>query len=237
MAFRSHRGALAAALIACAGPAAALSLGMVDTFEAGADAGWAAGPAIIVPPTVVPNGGAGGAGDGYLAVVALGGAGANSRLAVIAGAQWAGDYLAAGVNRITMDVSNLGSTPLHLRLWLAGPPGASAVSSQAVALAAGADWTAVSFALDTSALQGQVAATLGDVRQLRLFHATAPAFPGAAVVGTLGLDNVTAVPEPAAAWLTLAGLAVIAGSRWRRRGAACLTDRAAPAPLHQEDRS
>jgi MYXO-CTERM domain-containing protein len=217
MAIRSHRGALAAALIACAGPAAALSLGMVDTFEAGANAGWAAGPAIIVAPAVVPGGGPGGASDGYLAVVALGGSGANSRLAVIAGPQWSGDYLAAGVNRITMDVSNLGSTTLNLRLWLQGPLGASAVSSDAVALAAGADWTAVSFALDASALVGQVAATLGNVQQLRLFHATSPAFPGAAVVGKLGLDNVTAVPEPSALWMAVAGLAAIAASRWRRR--------------------
>ncbi len=58
---------------------------------------------------------------------------------------------------------------------------------------------------------------LGDVRQLRLFHGSSASFPGEAIAATLGLDNVTAVPEPAAAWLLLPGLAALIG--WRRRPA------------------
>ena len=115
---------------ALAAPAWALSLGMTDTFAGGADGGWSTGVASIAPPVVVADGGPAGTGDGYLRLTSLGGAGASSKLSAIAGAQRTGDYLAAGVDRITLDLLNLGRTDLSLRLWLSGlrawprcPPG------------------------------------------------------------------------------------------------------------------
>lgn len=216
---RPRCAAVAASLAWMLGtPAWALSLGMTDTFELGADGGWTTGAASLVPPVVVAGGGPAGAADGFLQLSSLGGAGASSKLTVIAGAQWTGDYVAAGVNRITLDLNNLGATDLSLRLWLSGPLGATAVSTSAVLLPAGSGWTHASFALDTSALSGDAAAVLPGVQQLRLFHGTSATFPGEALAATLGVDNVTAVPEPAATWLLLPGLAVLIGLR--RRAAA-----------------
>ena len=218
MGISSIRWWVASALAITALQAAALSPGMADTFESGADGGWSAGPASVAPPSVVSSGGPSGAGDGYLVLTALGGAGASSRLTAIAGPQWAGDYLSAGVDRISMDLKNLGSSTLNLRLWLAGPLGASALSFEAVTLATGSNWTAISFSLAPGALSGQALAVLADVQQLRLFHGTSAGFPGEPIVAALGVDNVSAVPEPATAWLLLAGLATAGALRRRRPG-------------------
>lgn len=208
-----------AAVVVGASPAHAITAGMTDTFQAGADGDWGAGAASIESPVVVADGGPQGSGDGYLLLTSLGGVGASSRLTAIAGPQWSGNFLAAGVDRITLDVSNLGATELDLRLWLAGAAGVTALSAVAVSVPAGGGWMPISFSLDAGALAGQPLSTLAGVLEMRLFHASTPGFPGEAIVASLGIDNVTAVPEPAPAWLLLAGLAFIGARRWpRRRG-------------------
>ena len=210
---------VSAAVTALATPAAAITLGIADTFQSGADGGWSAGLASANRPTVVASGGPAGAGDGYLRISAPGGQGAGSRLTAIAGAQWSGNYLAAGVDAITLDIQNLGNTTLQLRLWLAGPAGSTALSSTAVVVPAGSGWTQARFALDASALTGSVPtalATLADVQQLRLFHSSTAAFPGEAIAAALGVDNISAVPEAPAAWLMVPGLLAIGALRKRR---------------------
>lgn len=210
------RQVAACSLVLAQAPAWSLNLGMVDTFQGGVDGGWTAGGAIIIPPTVIPTGGPAGDGDGYLKIVSTGGSGAGSRLAVISGGQWLGNYPAAGVDGITMDLNNLGSSELSLRLWMAGPLGVSALTT-AVSLPAGSGWQRVSFSLDAASMIGNPLATLASVQQLRLYHGTSAIFPGDPVVAQLGMDNVTAVPEPAAAGLLLAGLALLRA--WRGRPA------------------
>lgn len=216
MARRLQRWWVAAVTLASMGlalPAHALSLGMADTFEEGSDGGWSMGAASSIPAVVVNHGGPDGAGDGYLSLVAIGGVSANSRMTVIAGPQWAGSYTATGVNGITMDVRNSGSTDLDLRLRLEGPLGAFALSTGAVHVPAGSGWVSISFPLAPGDLTGQAVATLANAQQLRLFHSSTATFPGEPIVAALGVDNVTAVPEPAAAWLWLAGLAALAARR------------------------
>lgn len=197
-----------------ASAASAVVLGASDGFGNGSTDGWFSGAASPVPPVNVADGGPAGAGDGYLLATALGGSGPGSRLVVIGGPQWAGDYAAAGVDAITMDLRNFGSADLSVRLALFGGGGAG-VSVTPVLLPAGGDWQSVSFSLAPSALAGNLPG-LGAIAELRIFNGGLAQFPGDAMAGRLGIDNIAAVPEPAPAALLACGLALLA---WRARRA------------------
>jgi hypothetical protein len=227
----SIRHTLATAAIAAAatlvGPlaASALTIGQVDTFESGTTQGWVVSllgnpnPAL---PANIPTGGPAGAGDHFLQLTAVGGGGPGSRLTVINASQWAGNYPAAGVTAIAMDVRNLGASDLALRLLFEdpgfGPPNNTAVSTTAITLPAGGDWTHVVFpiaASDLSATLGSVDAALAGATAIRIFHSTTPSFPGAAIVAQLGVDNIRAVPEPGAAMMIALGIGGLALGRRR----------------------
>jgi hypothetical protein len=221
--------------LALTGPvrtASAVAIGIADTFEDGTTQGWvvAIGPmgaAHPVPPVNVATGGPEGADDNYLQLGAVGGIGAGSRLTAINATQWAGDYTALGVTSISMDVRNLGTSDLALRLFLEdplpGPPTNTAVTD-AVIVPSGADWTHVSFSvrpLDLVALMGSVDTLLGNVTVLRLFHGPDPLFPGPDIVTQLGVDNIVAngalaAPEPGTALLLVAAILALEIGRRRR---------------------
>jgi hypothetical protein len=57
------------------------------------------------------------------------------------------------------------------------------------------------------------------VGQLRILSSAAPDNRGEELVGTLGLDDITAVPEPSPGVLLGLGLAGLAVARPRRRAA------------------
>jgi hypothetical protein len=87
-----------------------------DDFEDGTTMGWFVGdPTHPAPPVNIATGGPAGAGDNYLQLVATGGGGAGGRLAVLNDAQWARDYLAAGIKAIVMAVNNFGPDEVTLR--------------------------------------------------------------------------------------------------------------------------
>ncbi|HQR54794.1 MAG TPA: PEP-CTERM sorting domain-containing protein [Burkholderiaceae bacterium] len=209
----------------------AVVIGQADTFEDGTTQGWQVGllgaphPA---PPVNVSDGGPLGAGDNYLRLTSVGGAGPGNRLAAINfAAQWAGDYATTGVTTISMDLKNFGSTELFIRLYLenptAGPPTDQAITT-ALVLPSGGNWTHVEFAVDAASLielAGDVSALLANVTALRIFHGPANAFPGPAVVAVLGVDNITAsraqtVPEPSALGLAMLGFVALLASRRNR---------------------
>jgi len=182
------------------------SVGQIDTFEDGTTNNWLVGllgaphPA---PPVNVPTGGPGGVDDNYLLLTAVGGSGPGNRLTVINPVQWTGDFIAAGIGGISMDVNNLGDSDLSLRLHLsdpiAGPPANAAISTNAVFVPAGSGWMSVYFSLlpaDLTAVAGDVNNALTNVTELRLFHSPAPGYPGPSVTASLGVDNITALPEP-----------------------------------------
>lgn len=222
---------LVASLVAM--PAAhAVSPGEIDTF-AGSLEGWFAGggPGGGVPPnppTLVAGGGPGGAGDSFMQLTASGLEGAGGRLVGMNASQWAGDYTAAGIAGIAMDLRNLGTTDLTVRLYLEdpipGPPVNEAVTTAGVPLPAGGGWTHAFFALDPgslTALMGDAATLLSNTTVLRIFSGADAAFPPEQVAGVLGVDNiqaVSAVPEPGIAALLVAGLGVV-GAFARRRAA------------------
>lgn len=223
-----------------AGEAAAITIDQIDTFEDGTTQGWFAGGGPLggsppVPPVNVSTGGPTGVGDNFLAVTATGGSGPGSRLVTMNASQWSGDFIAAGIGSISMNVINLGNSDLALRLLFedptGGPPTNSAVSHAAVSLAAGSGWQSVVFSIldaDLDALTGSVEGALRATTLMRLFHGPDAAFPPTSVTGVLGIDNIrahggrppttptTPVPEPSTWALGLVGLLVLTGARWRR---------------------
>lgn len=216
-------------------PTAAVAIPITpDTFEDETTMGWFVPGVSPNPPEVILTGGPSGVGDAYLDLTATGGGGAGSRLAVLNSSQWMGDYLAAGITAITMDVNNFGPEDLVLRLLFEnfgptpGPPTDLALTLAGVFVPAGSGWISVSFDLtNVGALLGTVGGALGDVDTLRIFHNPDPTFPGPnlgipTVIATLGVDNitavgdVTAVPEPGTLFLVGAGIAVASHLRRRR---------------------
>jgi hypothetical protein len=202
-----------------------------DTFEDGTTMGWGVPGPSPNPPFNSANGGPGGAGDAFLRLIANGSAGPGGRLVVINEAQWQGDYLAAGVTTIRMDVNNFTNTDLVLRLLfedfgaVPGPPVNLALTTTGVAVPGGSGWMSVEFDLtNLTTLIGTAAGALSDVNALRIFHNPAADFPGPGVgipviVAELGIDNIEAlraVPEPGLGALLLVAGAVAARRRYRR---------------------
>jgi hypothetical protein len=83
-----------------AGPAQ-VTLGQTDDFESGLQ-GWSYGLGRL--PDLVPDGGPTGAGDQYMRLTAGPALGGTARLTVFNRAQWLGNYIAAGVTAIEMDL-------------------------------------------------------------------------------------------------------------------------------------
>jgi hypothetical protein len=195
-------------------------LGQIDTFS-GSTLGWANG--VLAPdPAVIATGGPGGAGDSFLPVTSDG-SGASGRLTIFNRDQWTGNFLAAGVNAVEMDLKNFGSSPLSLRIALKssterGAPGFA--SSTPFVLAADGAWHHAMFLLDQADLTAvgsapALASLLANVAEFRILNAAAPRLNGDAVVGQIGIDNIkadtisaSAIPEPSA------GLLLAVGAGW-----------------------
>jgi hypothetical protein len=214
---------LAACLMGTPYASAAL-IGQVDDFEDGTTQGWVVGSlgaAHPNPPVNAASGGPLGADDNYLQLNAVGGQGAGSRLSVINLAQWSGDYTAAGISAISMDLRNLGSTDLSIRLYFENPTGGlptDTAVSDSVLLPSGSGWTNAEFRIDSlslTGLEGNVETLLANVTALRIIHSPLAEFPGFPIVAQLGVDNVTAVPEPSS--LGLLGLGLLGLLAWRKK--------------------
>jgi hypothetical protein len=113
--------------------------------------------------------------------------------------QWTGNYVAAGVDRITAQMANLGSTTLNMRIALRGGAGSTIYgSSSAAVLPADGLWHLVDFDLTTSALTNIGGAdtldqVLSSVTEVRLLSAIGgPSFMGDPIEATLGVDNIIA---------------------------------------------
>ncbi len=204
--------------------ASLLVLDQIDDFQGGTVANWAGGST----PSNQPNGQTG-AGDLFLRITSTAGPLGTFNLD-----QWAGDYLAEEIDQIEVDARNSsGSDPLSLRIVLFTPgcdQGGAActawTSTNAVALAANDTWTPVTFSLaeaDLTRVLGtdSYAASLANVERLLIRHDDgAPSTPGPTpipVTATLGIDNITAVPEPPGPLGLAAGAALLAAAHRRRR--------------------
>ena len=209
----------------------AISLGLEDLFTVNEENWFAGGlgppqQSPPVPPDQMPSGGPNGAGDGYLQVTASGGTGAGSRLVAMNADQWTGNYLAAGVNAISVDLRNLGSSDLTVRFLfenpLGGPPSDIGVTTFGAFLPAASGWMHFLFPIAPAELVpvdpgDNMTALLSNVTLLRIIHSI-DAGEADQVAGQLGVDNITAtvVPEPSTLLLFGSGLAATMTRRARR---------------------
>ena len=217
-------GFLAAAAVAVsmgAGSVLATPLpAQLNDFESGTTQGWTNGGGASDPSNVT-TGGPGGANDNFLRVTARGGSGAGSRLTSFNRAsQWIGNYVSAGVTSVEMDLKNLGTTPLVMRIGLQETAGTRFSSTTPFNLPADGLWHHAAFPINATSLtrtgSTPVATALTRINELRIMHSVSADFMGDPIVSSVGVDNIRAVPEPAAAgMLAIAGCAMIA--RRRRR--------------------
>lgn len=119
------------------------------------------------------------------------------------------------MNRLALQMANLGSSTLQMRFALRSAAGTIFCSSVATALLADGVWRTSAFDLTATAMTNlagseTLAQVLANAAELRLLSAaTGPAFNGDSIVATLGVDNITAtsipVPAPAITEFTIAG--------------------------------
>jgi hypothetical protein len=193
---------------------ATITLGQIDTFQDGTTMSWEEGLVSPNPPTNEPTGGPAGAGDRFLQNIASGPPlGPGSKQVVFNRDQWAGDYNAEGVDRIDAMMANFGANDLFVRLAIEGNFFQRYGSTSAVLLPASSGWQPVSFDLSAMSLitgTDPLATVLSGVSELRILSVqAAPAWEGDDVASTLGVDNITAAPEPGALALLACGAAMM----------------------------
>ncbi|MFN7020601.1 MAG: hypothetical protein ACK4WH_04635 [Phycisphaerales bacterium] len=135
--------------------------------------------------------------------------------------RWLGDYVGAGVTRIEMDLRNFTTQPLTIRIGLKqftgqGVPGYATSNAKAFILPADGRWHRAGFDLTDSdmvpingpfvSLTEVLSGGVNGFQELRIVHSLSPSLQGDNISGTMGIDNITAIPAPGAvAVLTLAG--------------------------------
>ena len=206
---------LMASVVATA-PAAAVTLGQLDDFQDGTTQDWGSGFQNTNPPVNAPDVGPEELGDDSLMITSTGGVGPGSKFVAFNEAQWKGDYLAAGVSMIVLDVKNIGSTTLQMRVALTdriplgGGGGVGVVTTLAVPVSPGSGWQTIELSIepgDLTPVQGaDVNTTLASVVQFRILSAVNPVFEGDSIPLQGLVDNIMAVPEPSALLLLAASL-------------------------------
>jgi hypothetical protein len=213
--------------LAVAGSAHAIVFGQVDDFQDGTLQGWDNGGAGAPPVLNINTGGPAGVNDNFMQVTSVGGTGPGRFLTVFNRSQWLGDYITTGVSAIEMDLRNLGTVNLTIRLAFKDGtgPGAAGYLSQGFSLAAGSGWQHFVFSINQATMTAVGAPApfnsffstgLGEARIIN--EAGTGNLNGDTVVAQLGVDNIHAVPEPSAVALTSIGgmLAFIAARRRKR---------------------
>lgn len=205
-----------AAALGTAAQAAGITLNSNDTFTDGTVMGWVGGT------TITNNaGGPGGAADRFLRVDANGGgSGPGSKVASHNGdPRWIGDYLGAGVTALQCDMRNEGSAALEMRVVLFGL-GTRYTSVSTVSLPVGGAWQTVTFPVGQSSLTQVLGSVpyndlIINVTGLMFRHDPGtPSSGGVSVNGTVGIDNIRAIPAPGAMGVLMLG--VLAARRRQR---------------------
>lgn len=246
MALRLCHGLIGAGLIVGSTVSAhSITLDAVQDFQDGLTGGWGAGSTFPNAPAVIPDLGPAGAGDFALQISTNGNpSGEGSRLVGLnSSSLWTGDYTAAGVTAITVDLSSPNNLPLNARFAVNGSGGRFVTTDVLVPAGTGV-WNNYTFSLEAASLLASggtdAAATLANVTELRLLHNPSPTHRGAVFgrtapfPGFLNADNLTAVPEPGASLLL--GLGSLAVLRRRQAWSGRPTGPRARGPENQRPR-
>ncbi|MDX2111800.1 MAG: hypothetical protein SFY80_16335 [Verrucomicrobiota bacterium] len=215
---------LTSALLIATHTAGAVAIGLTDNFESGTTLSWANGGAGIPQPANISTGGPSGANDNFLQLTADGSS-SGGKLIVFNRDQWLGNYVGLGVTKIDVDLKNFGTTPLTIRLAFKASAGGGSPGyvSAGFSLPVDSTWHHASFDLaqgNLTAIGSPATYTtfftsgLGEVRIIN--EALPLNLNGDTLVSQLGVDNITAIPEPnAMAMIALCGLAVLGMRRMR----------------------
>jgi len=102
---------------------------------------------------------------------------------------------------------------------MGGPPVDQAVTTMGVVLPTGSGWTHAVFALSPSSftvLSGGITPLLSNTTLVRIIDSPTPT-DAVPIIGTLGIDNVQAIPEPETYALMIAGLRALGFFAKRRK--------------------
>ena len=191
-------------LLAVSASAGAIMLGQIDTFTDGSLMGWGGG----AQPQNISTGGPDGAGDRFLQLTAYyrGGKNGGGSLAAFNTGQWSGNYQAAGVDLIEVDMRNQGTADLYMRWVFFDSLGDRFVSANAIFIPQDNTWRHYLFPLGPANMtrvlgSGTYAQMITSVTRGMFRHNPVPSSGGSYVVGgQIGIDNILAgaVPEPTA---------------------------------------
>ena len=211
--------------------AQAINFGQLDDFQDGTTQNWTNGGVPGAPPVVNVDGGPGGAGDRFIEVTSVSQPPGN-RLTTFNRDQWLGDYIAAGVTTIEMDLENLSDITLSIRIAFRADlsPSSPGYLSLPMVIAPGSGWQHAVFSISQAnliAIGGppdyNTFFSSGIVETRIINEVGATNLNGDVVVGQLGIDNIHAVPEPGSCVLSTVGLiAIFAARGCRRAGGASL---------------
>lgn len=202
-------------------PAAAVMANLVDNFQSGTLQGWSGNAS----PTNISTGGPAGAGDRYLQISASSGP-----LGTFNKVQWAGNYVAAAIDHIDMNLKNSGPNAVNLRIMLltagcdlGGTACTAWTSTNATAIPSGSGWIIASFSIKEANLtrvlgSSSYSTSFQNIERLLIRHdggTPSPPTSPSIVSATLGIDNV--VPEPGLVPGLVAGAAMLGAIQRRHR--------------------
>ncbi len=203
--------------------ASAVVIGQIDDFQDGTTMNWTNGEIIgTTPVTNIATGGPAGIGDHYIQVTSDG-SGSGGKLTAFNRDQWLGDYPAANVTSIEVDLLNQSSVTLSIRLAFKNGAGSGNIPgylTQAMVLPVGSGWQHFTISLLPTNLIPVATPPPWDtffISEVRFINESGTSnLSGTPVVGQLGIDNIRAVPEPKTTVLFIASLLVIAAAVCRK---------------------
>jgi autotransporter-associated beta strand protein len=221
LAWRSLNSSYVIAIVmSLCGVASAVTPNQVDSFQGSAD-NWNNG-------VVVDSGGPAGDGDSFLELFS-GSMGLKPRLITVNQTQWTGDFAAAGVGSLTMELKNFGTSPLPMRVTIRDQAGNSSIPGYSTTnpfmLPADGQWHLALFNLTAADMTGvnpsggtldPFSFVLMNVAEFRILSSTVPAVVGDMIDAEVGIDDITALspPPPASIWTGASGTSWDDSSNW-----------------------